>query len=54
VSGCARHSARIHSRLEVVAAVGERYLGTRFRDAAEMRAVLDRTLAGYEPILGGP
>jgi tripartite-type tricarboxylate transporter receptor subunit TctC len=38
---------------EVVAAVGERYLGPQFRGAAEMRAVLDRTRAVYEPILGG-
>ncbi|QYN36040.1 tripartite tricarboxylate transporter substrate binding protein [Pseudonocardia sp. DSM 110487] len=44
---------KAHADPEVVAAVGERYLGTQFRGAAEMRAVLDRTLAVYEPILGG-
>jgi tripartite-type tricarboxylate transporter receptor subunit TctC len=44
---------RAHADPEVVAAVGERYLGAQFRGAAEMRAVLDRTRAAYEPILGG-
>jgi tripartite-type tricarboxylate transporter receptor subunit TctC len=44
---------KAHADPEVVAAVGERYLGTQFRGAAEMRAVLDRTQTVYEPILGG-
>ncbi|HLU56180.1 MAG TPA: tripartite tricarboxylate transporter substrate binding protein [Pseudonocardia sp.] len=44
---------RAHDAPEVVAAVDERYLGPQFRGAAEMRAVLDRTRAVYEPILGG-
>jgi tripartite-type tricarboxylate transporter receptor subunit TctC len=44
---------RAHADPAVVAAVGERYLGTQFRGAAEMRAVLDETQAVYEPILGG-
>lgn len=44
---------RAHADPEVVATVGERYLGAQFRGAAEMRAVLDRTQAVYEPILGG-
>jgi tripartite-type tricarboxylate transporter receptor subunit TctC len=44
---------RAHADPAVVAAVGERYLGTQFRGAAEMRAVLDETKAVYEPILGG-
>lgn len=44
---------RAHADPEVVAAVGERYLGPQFRGAAEMRAVLDRTQAVYEPMLGG-
>jgi tripartite-type tricarboxylate transporter receptor subunit TctC len=45
---------KAHADPAVVTAVGERYLGTRFRGAAEMRAVLDRTQTVYEPILGGP
>ena len=44
---------RGHADPEVVATVGERYLGPEFRGAAEMRAVLDETQAVYEPILGG-
>lgn len=44
---------KAHADPEVVAAVGERYLGTGFRGATEMRAVLDRTWAGYAPILEG-
>jgi tripartite-type tricarboxylate transporter receptor subunit TctC len=44
---------RAHADPAVVAAVGERYVGTQFRGAAEMRAVLDETQAVYEPILGG-
>jgi tripartite-type tricarboxylate transporter receptor subunit TctC len=44
---------RAHADPAVVAAVGARYLGTQFRGAAEMRAVLDETRAVYEPILGG-
>jgi tripartite-type tricarboxylate transporter receptor subunit TctC len=44
---------RAHAAPEVVTTVGERYLGAQFRGAAEMRAVLDRTQAVYEPILGG-
>jgi hypothetical protein len=46
--------SKAHGDPQVVEAVGERYLGPQFRGAAEMRAVLDRTQAGYEPILGGP
>jgi tripartite-type tricarboxylate transporter receptor subunit TctC len=45
---------RAHADPGVVAAIGERYLGAGFRGATEMRAVLDRTWAGYAPILGGP
>jgi tripartite-type tricarboxylate transporter receptor subunit TctC len=44
---------RAHTDPEVVAAVGERYLGTGFRGATEMRSVLDRTWAGYAPNPGG-
>jgi tripartite-type tricarboxylate transporter receptor subunit TctC len=44
---------RAHADSDVVAAVGERYLGPRFRGAADMRAVLDRTRSVYEPVLGG-
>ncbi|TQM16381.1 tripartite tricarboxylate transporter substrate binding protein [Pseudonocardia kunmingensis] len=44
---------RGHADPDVVATVGERYLGPEFRGAAEMRAVLDETRAVYEPILGG-
>jgi tripartite-type tricarboxylate transporter receptor subunit TctC len=44
---------RAHADPQVVATVGERYLGSQFRGAAEMQAVLDRTRAVYEPILGG-
>jgi putative tricarboxylic transport membrane protein len=42
---------RAHADPEVVAQVGERYLGPEFRTAAEMRAVLDQTRAVYEPLL---
>jgi tripartite-type tricarboxylate transporter receptor subunit TctC len=44
---------RAHADPDVVATVGERYLGPEFRGAAEMRSVLDETRAVYEPILGG-
>jgi tripartite-type tricarboxylate transporter receptor subunit TctC len=42
---------RAHADPGVVATVGERYTGTRFLGAADLRAVLDRTRAVYEPIL---
>lgn len=44
---------RAHADPDVVAAVGERYLDAQFRSGEELRAVLDRTQAVYEPILGG-
>jgi tripartite-type tricarboxylate transporter receptor subunit TctC len=44
---------RAHADPDVVATVGERYLGAQFRGAEQMRSVLDRTQAVYEPILGG-
>jgi tripartite-type tricarboxylate transporter receptor subunit TctC len=44
---------RGHADPDVMATIGERYLGPEFRGAAEMRAVLDQTQAAYEPILGG-
>lgn len=44
---------RGHADPKVVETVGERYLGTQFRSAADMRTVLDHTQAVYEPILGG-
>jgi tripartite-type tricarboxylate transporter receptor subunit TctC len=44
---------RAHADPDVVAKVGERYTGTDFVGAADLRAVLDRTRAVYEPILTG-
>lgn len=42
---------RGHTDPGVVAKIGERYLGPRFLDANELRAILDRTRAVYQPIL---
>lgn len=44
---------RAHSDPGVVATVGDRYVGTQFRDAEALSAVLDRTRSVYEPILAG-
>src|ERR1700754_3273635 len=44
---------RAHADPDVVAQGGERYTGTDFVGAADLRAVLDRTRAVYEPILTG-
>ena len=44
---------RAHADPGLASKVGERYTGPEFRGAAEMRALLDRTQAVYEPILKG-
>jgi tripartite-type tricarboxylate transporter receptor subunit TctC len=44
---------RAHADPGVVGTVGERYTGTHFRGAAELRAVLDEAHEVYEPILRG-
>lgn len=43
---------RAHSDPGVVDKIHERYIGPQFRGADELRSVLDKTQAVYEPILG--